>query len=237
MPSELLLIIPAYNEAESIEKVIDELIETYPEYDYVVVNDGSRDATSDICRRRGYRFLDMHINIGLSGGVQAGMMYAHRRGYKYAMQFDGDGQHDIESLPTLLAPILAGECDFVLGSRFVGESSGFRSTALRRAGIRLLSAMIRLVTGVTLADPTSGYRAAAKPAIAALAKSYPVDYPEPESLAELLRAGFRVREVPVNMFERAHGASSISPVRSVWYMIKVSLAILCTGLQGKGAKE
>ena len=238
----VLLIIPAYNEAENLPKLV-ETVENFAArqtgfaLDYIIVNDGSADQTAALCRENRWHALHLARNLGIGGAVQTGYLLARQLDYDIAVQFDGDGQHDIASLPTLLAPILAGEADFVLGSRFVGESSGFRSTALRRAGIRLLSAMIRLVTGVTLADPTSGYRAAAKPAIAALAKSYPVDYPEPESLAELLRAGFRVREVPVNMFERAHGASSISPVRSVWYMIKVSLAILCTGLQGKGAKE
>ena len=238
----VLLIVPAYNEAENLPGLV-ETVENFKkaqtgfELDYIIINDGSADQTAALCRENRWHALHLARNLGIGGAVQAGYLLARQLDYDIAVQFDGDGQHDIGSLPALLAPILAGECDFVLGSRFVGESSGFRSTALRRAGIRLLSAMIRLVTGVTLADPTSGYRAAAKPAIAALAKSYPVDYPEPESLAELLRAGFRVREVPVNMFERAHGASSISPVRSVWYMIKVSLAILCTGLQGKGAKE
>lgn len=238
----VLLIIPAYNEAENLPMLV-KTVENFAarqtgfRLDYIIVNDGSSDRTAALCRENRWHALHLARNLGIGGAVQAGYLLARQLDYDIAVQFDGDGQHDIGSLPALLAPILAGECDFALGSRFVGAQSGFRSTALRRVGIRFLSGMIRLVTGATLADPTSGYRAAAKPAIAALARSYPVDYPEPESLVELVRAGFRVREVPVNMFERAHGASSISPIKSVWYMVKVSLAILCAGLQGKGAKK
>ncbi len=221
MPSELLLIIPAYNEAESIEKVIDELIETYPEYDYVVVNDGSRDATSDICRRRGYRFLDMHINIGLSGGVQAGMMYAHRRGYKYAMQFDGDGQHDPSYIAPMLERIKEGY-DICIGSRFVTKKKPFSP---RMLGNLLIGFFLRLTTGKKIKDPTSGMRLFGEAAIRALAET--ADYgPEPDTLAHMIRSGARVTELQVDMKPRKTGKSYLSVTRSIRYMAHMCVSIL-----------
>lgn len=235
----VLLIVPAYNEAENLPRLV-ETVENFKkartgfELDYIIINDGSRDNTEALCRQHGYRAVHLVQNLGIGGAVQTGYLFALRQGYDIAVQFDGDGQHDIDSLPGLIAPILAGAADFSVGSRFLEGTSGFRSTAMRRVGIKFLSAIIRLVTGQRMTDPTSGFRAASRPVIRLLAAHYPVDYPEPESLVELVKSGFRVTEVQVNMFERAHGVSSISPMKSVWYMLKVSLAILCTGFQRKG---
>ena len=221
MQNELLLIIPAYNEAENIEKVVDNLIENYPEYDYIVVNDGSRDATSEICRRRGYRFLNMQINVGLTGGVQAGMMYAHRHGYKYALQFDGDGQHD----PACIAPLLekAKEgYDICIGSRFVTEKKPF---TMRMIGSFFIGGILRLTTGKRIKDPTSGMRLFGEKAIRAMAET--ADYgPEPDTLAHLIRSGAKVAEVQVEMHERTAGESYLSFTRSLRYMTHMGLSIM-----------
>ena len=231
----ILLILPAYNEEQSILRTVRQIREaSFPpsmKVDYIVINDGSNDGTERVCRENGIPCISLVQNLGIGGAVQTGYLYACLRDYDIAVQFDGDGQHDIRSLPALTEPIMRGECDFTVGSRFVGEESGFRSTALRRIGIRYLSAVIRLAAGVRVADVTSGYRAASREAVRFLARKYPVDYPEPESLVQLHRRGFRIREVPANMFPRGGGKSSIGSFRSVYYMCKVTLAILCAAVQ------
>ena len=233
----VLLIIPAYNEEKNIKTTVDHVLSHSPgaayQLDYIVVNDGSRDGTGAVCRREGIRCLPLVQNLGIGGAVQTGYLYALQNGYDIAVQFDGDGQHDIASLDALIEPILQGEVDFTVGSRFVDGTSDFRSTFMRRLGIRYLSLLIRIVSGGRIKDPTSGYRAANRKAIAYLASNYPADYPEPESIVALLKKGFRLREVQVNMFERAAGKSSISFWKSIYYMFKVSLAILCTSMQRK----
>jgi len=235
---KLLLILPAYNEEGNICNTVA-AIRRYQEtphavdVDYIVINDGSTDGTERVCRENGIKCLSLVQNLGIGGAVQTGYLYAVRKGYDIAVQFDGDGQHDIDSLDALIAPILSGEADFTVGSRFLEPHSGFRSTWLRRVGIRYLSALLRLVSGVRICDVTSGYRAANRDVLALLARDYPVDYPEPESLVFLQKNGFRLKEVQVNMFERAAGKSSISSWKSVYYMIKVSFAILCAAMQEK----
>jgi glycosyltransferase involved in cell wall biosynthesis len=223
MQKELLLIIPAYNEAKNIEAVVDNLTANYPEYDYIVVNDGSRDATGDICRRRGYHFLDMQINIGLTGGVQAGMMYAHRRGYKYAMQFDGDGQHDPAFIAQLLTKMKENpDTDIVIGSRFVTEKKPFTA---RMMGSFLIGGFLRLTTGKRIKDPTSGMRLFGAKAIRALAET--ADYgPEPDTIAHLIRSGAKVMEVQVSMKDRMAGESYLSFGRSIRYMAHMCLSIM-----------
>lgn len=230
-----LLILPAYNESAVIQKTVQGILEAPPaeglEVDYIVINDGSTDGTKELCRQHGIRCLSLVQNLGIGGAVQTGYLYAALNGYDIAIQFDGDGQHDIHSLGALVAPILEGRCDFVVGSRFLEGSSAFRSTRLRRAGIRYLSFVLRLVTGRKIADVTSGYRAANRKALLYLAENYPVDYPEPESLVHLYKRGLRVEEAPVNMFARTGGSSSIHSLRSVYYMIKVTAAILCAAMK------
>ena len=237
MAKRVLLIVPAYNEEANIERVVQTIVdyaaqETAYQLDYIIINDGSTDNTAAICRERGFHTIHLVQNLGIGGAVQTGYLLANRKGYDAAVQFDGDGQHDIHSLSALLEPIMRDECDFVIGSRFLGTGE-FRSTQMRRVGIRFLTGMIRLCSGCRLTDPTSGFRAANRRAIAFLSNRYPVDYPEPESIISLSKCMFRIQEAPVNMFERSGGTSSISPWKSVYYMFKVSLAILCTGFQRK----
>jgi len=220
-----LIIIPAYNEAEGIEKVVDNIVQNFPQYDYIVVNDGSSDATRDICRARGYQYLNLSINLGIGGAVQTGYRYAKDMGYDIAVQIDGDGQHDIAYLEKMLSLLENDEADIVIGSRFI-DKEGFQSSAARRTGIKILSTLIFLCTGCKVKDVTSGFRAVNKRFIEIYAKNYPIDYPEPEAIVSAVMHGGKIKEVPVIMRERETGTSSINMVKSVYYMIKVTLAIL-----------
>lgn len=231
----VLIVIPAYNEASNILNTVNAIRafqdKTIPQLDFIVIDDGSTDETFQICRKNGIKVIRLVQNLGIGGGVQTGYKYGAMMGYDIVVQFDGDGQHDISSLPALIAPLIDGSADFVVGSRFLDKSSQFQSTFFRRIGIRFLSGVIRLCTGKKITDPTSGFRAAGKKACAYLAQDYPSDYPEPESAVALMKNGFCVKEVQVNMFERAGGKSSIQNFKSVYYIIKVSLAIICRSFQ------
>lgn len=236
----VLLIVPAYNEEDSIQAVVERITAFQPNgytLDYLIVNDGSVDGTDEICRTCGFHYVSLVQNLGIGGAVQCGYRYALEQGYDVAVQFDGDGQHDITYLDGLVAPIFDGSADFTIGSRFLDATSGFHSTALRRVGIRYLSGLIRVLCRATITDPTSGFRAASRTILKRLANSYPTDYPEPESLVTMLCCGVRVREVPVNMFERTGGVSSIGVRRSVYYMCKVSMAMLYRSVQRKGKRD
>lgn len=223
--SKVLIIIPAYNEEKSIENVVDNIITNYPQYDYIVVNDGSKDATRDVCRARGYEYLNLSINLGIGGAVQTGYKYAKDKGYDIAVQIDGDGQHDIAYLDKMLPTLEAGEADIVIGSRFI-KGEGFQSSAARRAGIKLLSTLIYICTGQKIKDVTSGFRAVNKRFIDIYASYYPTDYPEPEAIVAAVMHQGRIKECPVIMHEREQGKSSIDFVKSIYYMLKVSLAII-----------
>lgn len=223
--AKVLIIIPAYNEAENIVHVVNHMMEQAPQYDYLVVNDGSTDHTLALCRRENFRYLDLPINMGIGGAVQAGYVYARKYDYDIAVQMDGDGQHDIAYLDRMLAPILSGEADVVIGSRFL-EKEGFQSSASRRMGINILSALIWLTTGKRIMDVTSGYRAVNKMFIQIYSEDYPMDYPEPEAIVAAIMHLGRVKEVPVQMRAREGGTSSITFKKSIYYMIKVTLAIL-----------
>ena len=225
MQNKVLLIIPAYNEQDNIEKVADQLIRDFPQYDYVIINDGSRDKTEEICEKRKYNFVNLPINLGIGGAVQTGYQYAKKYGYEIAVQIDGDGQHDIGYVAEVIKPILEGKADISVGSRFL-RKEGFQSSAARRTGIRILSSLIRICTGVKIFDVTSGFRAVNKKFIDIYAEDYPADYPEPEALITAVMYGGRVQEVSVIMRERYGGESSIDFKKSVYYMIKVTLAIL-----------
>lgn len=229
---KVLLIIPAYNEEENIGALLDELDSGYSAYDYIVVNDGSRDATRDILRARYAPYLDLPVNLGIGGGVQAGYLYAQAHDYDIAVQMDGDGQHLPAYLDCLIAPLLANKADFVVGSRYL-EHEGFQSSRLRRAGGSFLSRWLRMLTGITVRDVTSGFRAVNRKGIALFAAEYAQDYPEPEALTLAALRKLRILEVPVRMRERSGGHSSISGVRSVYYMIKVTLALLVTKMANK----
>ena len=225
MDKRVLVIIPAYNEGESIGGVIASLREKTPQYDIAVINDCSLDDTREVCERLGARYIDLPVNLGIGGAVQTGFRYAVERGYDAAVQFDGDGQHLAEYLPRIVEPVLAGECDMCIGSRFL-EKKGFQTSPMRRFGINFLSFLIRLTCSERVTDVTSGFRASSRELCAFFAQNYAQDYPEPEAIMAALTAGFTVREAPVEMRGRAAGKSSISAGRSVYFMIKVSLAIL-----------
>lgn len=223
--ARILLIIPAFNEAESIEAVVDNIIENYPQYDYLIVNDGSWDGTEEICLRRGYSFVSLPINLGIGGAVQTGYRYALENGYDIAVQIDGDGQHDIAYVEQLVEPIEDGAADVTIGSRFI-EKEGFQSSAVRRTGILFLSGLIHLLCFKRVKDVTSGFRACNQEYIRLFAENYPNDYPEPEAIVITFMHRGRIREVPVQMRERLGGTSSINFKRSIYYMVKVTLAIL-----------
>jgi len=220
----VLIIIPAYNEAGNIETVVDNIIQNYPQYDYIVVNDASKDKTREICIRRGYRYLDQPINLGIGGTVQNGYQYALENDYDVAIQIDGDGQHDVSYVEYMVQKIENGEADVVIGSRFL-EKEGFQSSVTRRMGISLLSGMIFVFTGKRVKDVTSGFRAVNRRFIQVYAQDYPQDYPEPEAIISAVMHGGKVAEVPVIMKERLSGESSINLKKSVYYMVKVSLAL------------
>lgn len=226
-----LVIIPAYNEGGSIEKAVEDIKRQAPGFDYVVVNDCSTDNTLDICRRKNLNYVNLSVNLGIGGAVQTGYIYACKNHYDVAVQFDGDGQHDASYLEMMAEELVRTGSDMVIGSRFI-EKEGFQSTGLRRVGIRYFSFLIRLMTGKRVTDPTSGMRMVNKEVMRLYAENYPKDYPEPESVTAILRRGKKVTEVPVVMRERKEGISSIRGLRSVYYMIKVTLAILMERLRG-----
>lgn len=219
--SDLLIIIPAYNEEDNIERVVDRLTASYPQYDYVVVNDGSRDATGEICRKRGYNFLNLPVNLGLAGGFQAGIRYAYAKGYECAIQIDGDGQHRPEFIADMKKKMDEGY-DIVIGSRFVHER---KPKSMRMLGSNLIELAIRLTTGKDIKDPTSGMRLFNRKMIREFAKG--LNYgPEPDTISYLLKQGASVAEVPVVMDERTRGVSYLTPVNAARYMIQMLVSIL-----------
>lgn len=233
--NRVLLIIPAYNEEEVIEDTIFEienfkksLIYLNSEYsmDYIVINDGSTDCTSIILDEKKIKHIDLIDNLGIGGAVQTGYKYAFEQQYDIAIQFDGDGQHDINSIFEIINPLLEG-FDFCIGSRFIDKSASlFQTTFVRRIGINIISFLIKLVSGSKVHDVTSGYRAANKKVIELFANRYPVNYPEPESIVSLYKKKFRIIEVPVNMKAREGGKSSITSIKSIKYMFEVGISIL-----------
>lgn len=230
----VLVIVPAYNEQDCIVETVRRIKETG--YDYVVVNDGSKDDTLKLCRENGINVLDLPQNLGIGGAVQAGHKYAQHYGYDIDVQVDGDGQHDPSYIPQLVKMIEDG-ADLAIGSRFVQETDGFQSTWLRRVGITWLSGLLKLLTGKIVTDPTSGFRASGRRAIELFCENYPIDYPEPESIALALENGLSLSETPVNMLERQGGSSSIGGFSSVYYMIKVTLAIILVVWGGQSSRR
>ncbi|MBQ3817035.1 MAG: glycosyltransferase family 2 protein [Clostridia bacterium] len=220
-----LIIIPAFNEQENIERVVNNLKENYPEYDYIVINDCSTDNTAEICKKNGYNVLNLPSNLGIGGGVQTGYKYALEKGYDIAVQMDGDGQHDPRYLDVLTQNLKNGQADVCIGSRFITKE-GFQSSGMRRFGINFLSFLIKICCKADVKDVTSGYRAVNRKFIEIYSKNYADDYPEPEAIVSAKMQGAKIVEIPVIMKERTGGVSSISPLKSAYYMIKVSLAIL-----------
>lgn len=228
---KVLVIIPAYNEAENIVNTVNELTSECPDVDYIIVNDCSQDNTKQICESHGFNYISLPINLGIGGGIQTGYKYAVEYGYDVAIQFDGDGQHNAQYISSLVEPIEKGEASLVIGSRFI-DKEGFQTSFMRRIGIGLLGFTLRICGGVKITDATSGFRAVSKDLIEFFAKNYAQDYPEPESIIAARLSGFSIKEVPVVMNERTAGVSSINPLKSVYYMIKVTLAILMYRIVG-----
>lgn len=220
-----LIIIPAYNESASIEKTIADIEQNAPEFDYIIINDCSSDNTKQICRDKGFHYIDLPINLGIGGAVQTGYRYGYQNGYDLAVQVDGDGQHDPRFLNTMAEYMQTHSVDMVIGSRFI-KKEGFQSSGMRRVGIKYFTFLIRLLTGAKITDPTSGLRMINREVMLQFSTDYPKDYPEPESVVAILRRKFKVEEIPVLMRERMGGISSISANRSIYYMVKVTLAIL-----------
>ena len=218
---EVLLIIPSFNEEKNIGQVVGELERDFPQFDYLVVNDGSTDGTARICREKGYHMLNLPVNLGLAGCFQAGMKYAYEKGYRYAIQFDGDGQHRPEYIQAIREKMDEGY-DLVIGSRFVGQPKG---VSMRMIGSRLISWAIRLTTGESIADPTSGMRMFNREMIKEFALN--INYgPEPDTVSFLIKQGARVAEVPVTIAKRLAGGSYLKPVVAASYMVRMLISIL-----------
>lgn len=216
-----LIIIPAYNEEKNIERVVNMLVENYPQYDYVVVNDCSKDDTKGVCERNKYNYIDLPINLGLAGAVQAGYKYAYEHNYDVAIQYDGDGQHRPEYIEALVQAI-AGGADIAIGSRFVTEKKPW---TMRMLGSRMITFFIKLVTKVEVKDPTSGMRAIDQKLIKefALNMNYP---PEPDTIAYQIKKGAVVKEIQVEMDERIEGESYLNLTNSIKYMSRMIISIL-----------
>jgi len=236
---KVLVVIPAYNEEKNILKTVNNIKSTKIKgvtLDYVVINDCSRDNTKQVLIDNKINFIDLPFNLGIGGAVQTGYKYAYYNNYDIAIQFDGDGQHDAAYLKDLIDEIKKGN-DIVIGSRFVSELSTFKSTKLRRIGINFLSWLIEFVTGKKIYDPTSGFRAINKNIIKLFSNNYPIDYPEPDTIVTVIKKGYNVSEIPVKMNKRENGKSSINPIKSVYYMIKVSLAIIIAATSVKKGND
>lgn len=220
-----IAIIPAYNESASIVSTINDIKENAPDFDYVVINDRSTDNTYKVCIDNGINVLNLPLNLGIGGAVQTGYWYALENGYDIAVQFDGDGQHDAKYLETMAQYLVENECDMVIGSRFITKE-GFQSSSARRMGIKYFAVLIKLLTGQKITDPTSGFRMANRKIIELFSNVYPKDYPEPETVVAILDKKYKVKELPVVMRAREEGVSSISMKKSIYYMVKVSLAMI-----------
>lgn len=220
---KLLILIPAYNEAENIERVVNNLIENYPQYDYVVINDGSTDTTRKICTGNRYNLLDLPLNLGLSGAIKGGMRYANYNGYDYVLQLDGDGQHDPKYIGDMVREMEKTGCDIVIGSRFKDRRKPFNS---RMIGSHILTAAIWITTkGKYISDVTSGMRLFNKKMMKRF--GYDIHYsPEPDTLAYLLNHGIKIREVQVQMHERVAGTSYLNVKNAAWYMMEMLFSIL-----------
>lgn len=236
---KILIIIPAFNEEKNILNVYKLIMEfnkkNKTNYDVIVINDGSYDNTEKVLIENNIPHVELIHNLGIGGAVQTGYKYAYQNSYDIAIQFDGDGQHDIRYVEKIIVPILEGKADMVIGSRFVDKKeSAFQSSLLRRIGIKLISFVIRLKTGKKILDTTSGFRAINKNTIQLFSENYPIEYPEPISSVNVIRNGLKIKEIPVNMLERTEGKSSIKTWKSAYYMINVILTIL---LMKKGGKN
>ncbi|HHJ6995878.1 TPA: glycosyltransferase family 2 protein, partial [Streptococcus pyogenes] len=219
-----LIIIPAYNESSNIVNTIRTIESDASDFDYIIIDDCSTDNTLAICQKQGFNVISLPINLGIGGAVQTGYRYAQRCGYDVAVQVDGDGQHNPCYLEKMVEVLVQSSVNMVIGSRFITKE-GFQSSFARRIGIKYFTWLIALLTGKKITDATSGLRLIDRSLIERFANHYPDDYPEPETVVDVLVSHFKVKEIPVVMNERQGGVSSISLTKSVYYMIKVTLAI------------
>jgi glycosyltransferase involved in cell wall biosynthesis len=226
MSARLVAVVPAWNEEGAIATVIEEIVRVGPEIEVVVVDDASTDDTADVAERNGATVLRLPFNVGIGGAVQTGFRYALEQGYERAVRLDGDGQHDASQLPKLLAPLEAGAADLVIGSRFVDPGGTYRPPFARRLGIRVFARLVSLLCRQRVTDTTSGFIALDRAGIELFAAEYPHDYPE-----VALRSGLRLAQVQVEMRERTSGVSSITFLRSLYYIVKVTLALLVASLR------
>lgn len=227
MPDKkILVIVPALNEGRAIGRLVREIREAWPSALILVINDGSTDRTAEEAESAGAFVISLPFNLGIGGAVQTGFRIADDWQCDAAVQIDGDAQHDPRYLHTVLDPVLRGDLDLCIGSRFMVEDTGFKSTFTRRIGIRFFSFLLSRLTGVPVTDPTSGFRATGPRLLHEFSQYYPVDFPEPEAIHMAKRLGARIGEVPVKMRKRLGGVSSIRLFKTFYYMIKVTLAIL-----------
>jgi glycosyltransferase involved in cell wall biosynthesis len=224
----VVAIVPAWNEAEAIGPVVDGIREVEPTIEVVVVDDASTDATAEVASEHGATVLRLPFNVGIGGAVQTGFRFAVAEGFDVAVRLDGDGQHDPSELGKLLAPIERGDANLVIGSRFADGTGSYRPPFARRMGIRVFARLVSLLGGQRVTDTTSGFVALDRLGIELFAEEYPHDYPEVEATLVALRSGLRLAQVQVEMRERETGSSSIGLVQSLYYMVKVSLALLVT---------
>ncbi len=227
----LVAVVPAWNEAGAIGRVVEEIKAFDPAMEIVVVDDASTDETAIVAEAHGATVLRLLFNVGIGGAVQTGLRYARDEGYEIAVRLDGDGQHDASELGKLLEPIRAGEADIVIGSRFVDPGGAYRPPFARRLGIRVFARLVSLLGGQKVTDTTSGFLALNRRGIELFATEYPHDYPEVEATLVGLRSGLRLEQVQVDMRERQAGTSSITFVRSLYYIVKVTLALLVASLR------
>jgi glycosyltransferase involved in cell wall biosynthesis len=227
-----LIIIPAYNESENIVKTVEDIKQNAPDFDYVVINDCSTDNTLQILKDHNYNYVNLPINLGIGGAVQTGYKFAEKYDYDIAVQVDGDGQHDPAFLNQMAKHLEENNLDMVIGSRYIAKE-GFQSSFMRRVGIKYFTVLIRILTGHTVTDPTSGLRLAGRNVIKLFAANYPKDYPEPETAVTAINNGMKIEEIPVIMRARQGGVSSITMKKSVYYMVKVTIAIIIEALRGK----
>lgn len=232
---KVLLIIPAYNEEENIldtcQKIIDHNKKNKIKYDFIVINDCSIDHTKQILEKNNIPHINLIHNLGIGGAVQTGYKYAYEYDYDIAVQFDGDGQHDIRYVKNIVTPIIENSADMVIGSRFIDDIDTFKSSFIRRIGIRTLSFFMQLVSKKRIYDTTSGFRACNRKIISEFVREYPLEYPEPITTVEIQKKRYRIKEIPVQMTERLGGISSIRTWRSIYYMVNVILSILVVGLR------
>lgn len=218
-----LVIIPAYNEEGAILDTVHSIERNAPSFDYIVINDCSTDSTKEILEKNNLNHINLPINSGIGAAVQTGYIYAREKGYDCAVQMDGDGQHDPKYLEKMMGIMESHHDNMVIGSRFI-ENKGFQSSRMRRMGINFFKRWIRTLTGQTITDATSGMRLCDKNVINIFAEDYPRDYPEPETVVQIIKKGYKVEEIPVEMKARTSGKSSINLTKSVYYMIKVTFA-------------